>query len=477
MSMKKVIIGRVEEKKVLEDAYASIEPQFLAITGRRRVGKTYLVRTYFDSKIDFDFSGILNASYRQQLSNFHLSLMTQFRTPLSDEPPRNWQEAFYTLSLHLKKIRKSKRIVVFIDELPWLDTHRSNFLMGLDWFWNSWATKHNVLLIVCGSATSWMIHNLFNNRGGLHNRITKRVHLSPLNLKETQEYLTHHGVNLSHYQILQIYMSMGGIPYYLKEVRVGESAVQAMDRICFQRNGLLAGEFENLYKALFQNWEIHEKIIRTLAQKMRGLTRDELLPIVGLKDGGTFSKILKELEWCDFIASAQPFGKKKKDTRYRLQDEYSIFFLKFIDGKQRVNWKQLSASQSWKSWSGFAFENICIKHAEQIKVALGVGSVYCEVSSFRSKGNVDQEGTQIDLLLDRRDHVINVCEAKFYDKPFALTKALAQELRQKMLVFQAQTKTRKSMFPTIITTFGLAPNEHSIGFVQQSINMDDLFRF
>lgn len=475
--MKKAIVGRSEEKSVLKDAYESIEPQFLAITGRRRVGKTYLIRTFFESKIDFDFSGILNASYRQQLSNFHLSLTTQFPTPLSDEPPRNWQEAFYFLSQHLKRIRKGKRIVVFIDEMPWLATHRSNFLMGLDWFWNTWATKHNVLLIVCGSATSWMIHHLFNNRGGLHNRVTKRVHLAPFNLKETQEYLAYHKIVLSQYQILQLYMSMGGIPYYLKEVRVGESAVQAMDRICFQRNGLLAGEFENLYKALFLHWELHEKIIRALAQKMRGLRRDELLSVVGLKDGGTFTKILKELEWCDFIASTQPFGKKKKDALYRLQDEYSIFYLKFIEGKDRVNWKQLSGSQSWKSWSGFAFESICIKHAEQIKAALGVASVYCEVSSFQSIGDETREGVQIDLLIDRRDHVINVCEAKFYDKPIAITKALVQEMRHKIALFQERSKTRKVLFPTLITTFGIVPNESSIGFIQQVVRMEDLYRF
>jgi AAA+ ATPase superfamily predicted ATPase len=475
--MKKIIIGRKEEQLILKEAYSSKNPEFLAVTGRRRVGKTYLIRTYFDGQIDFDFSGIFNATYRQQLKNFQVALSSQFKRKSSLPRPNSWLDAFIQLAEQLRQFRKNRRLIVFLDEMPWLDTHRSNFLTGLDWFWNSWASQNNILLVVCGSATSWMIKHLYNNRGGLHNRVTKRLHLSPLNLNESKAYLAHQDIVLSDYQVLQLYMAMGGIPYYLKEVRKGESATQAIERICFQDNGLLASEFDNLYKALFDNSDSHERVIQALGSKMKGLTRKELLAVVGLKDGGTFSNVLNELEWCNFISRTYPFGKKKKEMLYRLRDEYSIFFLKFIHHQQHVNWQALSSTPTYKSWCGFAFESVCLKHPAQIKAALGIHGVYCELSSFHFRGNETEKGVQVDLLIDRRDQVINICEAKFYDKPFTLSKAYAQEFRRKVWAFQAQVQSPKSLFPTLISTFGLVPNEHSIGLIVQEVTLVDLFKF
>lgn len=475
--MKQVIIGRAEEQAIMKDAYESPRPEFVAVTGRRRVGKTYLIRNFFGGKIDFSFSGILNGGYQLQLQNFWASLNEQLPQKREMAEPQNWMEAFRLLAKCLQAKRRSKRMVVFIDELPWLDTHKSNFLSSLEWFWNAWASQHNVLLIVCGSATAWIINNLINHQGGLHNRITKRLHLSPFSLHETRAFLRHNQIALSDYQTLLLYMALGGVPFYLKEVRKGESALQAVDRICFRKGGLLNNEFDNLYKALFKNSEHHEKIIQALATKMKGLTRPELLELTGLSDGGTFTSLLSELEWCDFITSMRPFGKAKKETLYRLHDEYSLFFLKFMRNKKNVNWQQMATTQSWKAWSGFSFENICLKHIDQIKAALGISGIYSESSGFSHPGMEDQPGIQVDLLIDRRDEVINLCEAKFYDKPFALTKAQAQALQRKVGLFQTYSKTTKTLFPTLISPYALTPNMHSIGLVQQSATMDDLFKF
>ena len=473
--MKKEIVGRAEEKKLLKEAYASREPQFVAVTGRRRVGKTHLIRSFFDKKIDFEFTGTLNMDYQQQLRMFHNALQSYFKVKVEEKPPANWLEAFFSLSRHLQRLRR--RIVVFIDELPWLDTHKSKFLSALEWFWNSWASKSNVMLIVSGSATSWVIKKLYNNRGGLHNRVTKRVHLSPFNLWETERFLRLQKVSLARYQVLQLYMAMGGIPHYLKEARKGESAIQAIDRICFQPNGLLFTEIKNLYSALFVRSERHESVVRALVSKMKGLNRNEILKLTGLHDGGSFTEVLNELEWCNFISSSHAFGKRKKETLYRLQDEYSIFYLKFNGRNHHGNWLQLAATPVWKSWSGYAFESICIKHPAQLKAALGISGVYCEISSFQFVGNEFQKGTQIDVLIDRNDHVINVCEVKFYDKVFTMTKANVKEMMHMMAVLQEQTQTPKMLFPTLISTFGVTPNENSLGFVQQQITMEDLFAF
>ncbi|RYD77642.1 MAG: ATP-binding protein, partial [Sphingobacteriales bacterium] len=466
----------LEEQQLLEDIYNTNRADMLAITGRRRVGKTYLVRNYFLDQLHFELNGILNASLQQQLQNFDIAFKKFTKNKYAKKlPVANWIEAFELLTKYLDNIRSKKKLVIFIDELPWLDTHRSGFMAAFDWFWNTWASRKNILVIICGSASSWMTNKIINNRGGLHNRVTKRIHLRPFTLSETEAYLKFLHINLSRYQILELYMAMGGIPHYLKELKRGQSAAQNINRICFAKNGLLANEFDNLYNALFLNAKQHIGIVEALASKSKGLSRAEILTATKQADGGTFSKLLNELEQSDFISSSQPFQKVKKETVYRLTDEYSLFYLRFIKNKKNINWQQLAALPTYKTWSGYAFENICLKHILKLKEALGITSVYTEVSGIFYKGGPKEKGAQIDLLIDRQDSVINICEAKFYDKPFTVTKAYAEELRNKLAVFQQKTNTRKSLFLTLISPYGIVPNQHSIGFVQQEVKMDHLF--
>lgn len=471
--MAKEIIGRVDEQAILKQITSSNQADLLAITGRRRVGKTYLVKSYFHNKLDFEFSGILNATTEQQLQSFSYCLSKN--NTKKQINPNNWLEAFHLLSKKLNRIQKSRKIVVFIDEFPWLDTHKSSFLAAFDWFWNSWAVNKNILIIICGSAASWMITKIINNKGGLHNRVTKRIHLEPFTLHETELFLRKKGVILSRYQIIQLYMTMGGIPHYLNAVQKGESAAQNIHRIFFEKNGLLVNEFDNLYSALFKNSKQHIEIIFALAGKRKGLTRNEILDSSKSKDGGTFSKVLQELEWSGFISSSLPYNKTKKDTLYRLSDEYSLFYINFIYRQKNINWQQLSETPRWKSWSGYAFETLCMKHVSKLKEALGVAAVYTEIGSFYKKGTKNTEGTQIDLLLDRKDQVINLIEVKFLDKPFILTKSYADELRKKMAVFKQSTQSRKTIFVTLVSTFGIMPNQHSIDLIQQTVKQDDFF--
>jgi AAA+ ATPase superfamily predicted ATPase len=471
-----IILGRKPEQRILNEVAQSGKAHLVAITGRRRIGKTYLIRTYFQDQIDLEFSGVLNAGLKEQLQQFDYALRAREKKTGKRPIPENWMQAFQQLSAHLDSLKKNKRLVVFIDEFPWLDTHRSGFLSAFDSFWNSWASQRNITVIICGSATSWMIRKVINSRGGLHNRITKRIHLEPFTLQETEAFLRHQHVQLNRYQITTLYMAFGGVPHYLKEVAPGESAMQAIQRICFKKNGLLFHEFDNLYNALFQDAGNHLAIVKALAKKRKGLSRAMILALSKLKDGGTFSGILEELEWSGFIESYTPFGKLKKDKLYRLTDEFSLFYLTFMFQKKNVNWEQLSSGSVWNSWSGYTFESVCMKHLPQIKNALGIGSVYTESSSFIRKGNDGSDGTQIDLLIDRKDQVINLCEMKFTEHPFAVTKAYTTNLRQKMAVFKQETGTKKAVFLTFITSFGIIPNEHSIGLIQQQVQLDDLFR-
>jgi len=474
----KKLIGRIKEQAILKEILQSKEAELVSIVGRRRVGKTFLIQTVFRENIVFELTGIQNAPRLEQLQNFAIQLTKYSRNTIPVTTPQNWLSAFYLLSEYLETKLGTKKIVVFLDELPWMSTRKSGFIRGLGWFWNSWAIRKNIVVVICGSAASWMIQKVVRDRGGLHNRITKRIYLETFNLAETELFLKTKSPNIDRYQILQIYMAMGGVPHYLKEIKGGKSAIQNIDAICFSKNGLLKDEFDLLYPALFDNSEEHIKIIRLLAEKRKGLTRKEIVKNGKLSEGGNTSKIIEELLHSGFISPYYAFGKKKRDISYRLTDEYTLFYLKFIEKNRSEgtgSWKKLSQTQTWKSWSGYAFESIGLKHIHQIKKALGISGIYSEASTFYHQGNDEIPGCQIDLLIDRNDHVINICELKFYKEEYLITKAYAKDLRIKLATFRAAAKTKKQLFLTFLTTFPIIENKHSIGLIDEALTMDVLF--
>lgn len=476
--MDNIFVGRKEEQKILQQVFHSKEAEMVAVIGRRRVGKTYLIQTVYQNKIDFAFTGIQNSSKEEHLQSFSYQLKEFMQVPYPIKEPKNWLEAFHLLINFLKEKQKKEKLVVFLDELPWIATPKSGFLRALGYFWNSWAVQQNIVVVICGSAASWMIQKVVNDRGGLHNRITKRIFLDPFTLKETEEYLLSRNIHFNQYQIAQLYMTMGGIPHYLKEIEGGESAIQNIEKICFSRGGLLRGEFERLYFSLFANAEKHIAVIRALGTKKQGLTRQEIIKISTITNGGSLTKVLDELYQSGFISLYYPFGKKKKEKLYRLSDEYSLFYLQFIEDKiyqGNDTWQHLSQTQAYKTWSGYAFENLCLKHVPQIKKALGIAGIYAAAYSFYKKGTPTEKGAQIDLLLDRNDKVINLFEAKFYDEPYVMTKAYADKLRDKASIFKAATKTRSQLFWVLISAFGLKENKHSIGLISKSLSLEDLF--
>ena len=474
------LIGRKAEQEILHEALASPEAELISVIGRRRIGKTFLINTTYEKQIVFEIAGIQDAPLEGQLRNFTAQL-TKFigsglQMPI--QQPADWFDAFLLLIKYLEPLMDADKKVVFFDELPWLATRRSGFLQAFSYFWNSWASRENIVVVICGSAASWMIRKVVHHKGGLHNRITKRIHLRSFTLAETEQYLKSRSVHLDRYQMLHLYMAMGGVPHYLKEVKAGQSVVQNIDRICFSDTGLLKDEFSKLYPALFEQAENHVAVVRALAGKRQGMSRNEIVAKTGISSGGGATKILEELEQSGFISSYYPFGKKKREKLFRLTDEYSLFYLQFMENKKKEGagtWKHFSQTQAYKSWSGYAFESICLKHILQIKKALSIGGVYSLSSTFYKKGTNTEQGTQIDLVLDRNDHVINLFEIKFSIEVFSLTKSYSDTLRQKTSVFRHSTKTRKHLSWVMITTFGLQPNQHSLGLVDNDLTMDALF--
>ena len=473
------LAGRSEEIVHLSKIAASGEAELVAVYGRRRVGKTFLIRNFFGKQMAFEFSGIHDATLDQQLENF-ICVLSKTAGSLPLAKPSNWIQAFQLLADYLTPIIRKQRKVVFLDEFPWINTKRSGFLQAFENFWNSWACKqNNLIIVICGSAASWMIQNVIRNKGGLHNRVTRKLRLMPFTLAETEVYLKSRKINLDRYQILQLYMAMGGIPHYLKEIERGESAAQAIDRICFTKDGILNEEFQNLYLSLFENARTHMEVIRALARKNSGLSRNEIIESCRLTSGGGTTQLLEELRESGFITPYIPFGRTAKDALYRLTDEYSLFYIKFIENSRAAGpgtWIKLSTSPAWRSWSGYAFESICMKYSQSLKKALGIENVQTEISVWRQSAENGIDGSQIDMLIDRRDQCINICEMKFSLNDFEITKSYVKELEHKIKVFREHTKTRKSLFLTMVTTYGIKNSENHAGLVQSQVTMEALFK-
>lgn len=469
-------IGRTKELQVLQSIAQSSRSEFVAVFGRRRVGKTMLIREAFHGKFSFQLTAIANATKMQQLINFHTALARLGSSAEHLPVPENWFTAFQQLTAFLEK-SKADRKVVFLDELPWFDTAKSDFIQSLEHFWNSWAaSRSDITLVVCGSAASWMIHELINNRGGLHNRVTTKIRLEPFTLKEAEAMLRQKNQAIDRYQIIQFYMVSGGVPFYLDTFSGELSAMQNIENVCFAKDGLLRTEFDNLFRALFAKAERHTAVVEAIASKSKGLTRQEILTATALPNNGNTTRLLQELEESGFIRKYIPFQKTSRDSLYQLIDFYTLFYLKFIRGAQLYdenNWLNALESPGYRAWSGYAFEQICLCHVPQIKQALGISGMVSQTSSWRSHSR--ENGAQVDLLIDRRDHVINLCEIKFSLQPFTITKAYAAQLQQKISRFKTETDTKKAVWLTMITTFGLTKNEYAASLVQKELTMEVLF--
>lgn len=470
------LIARNKEIEELERLYSSGRSEFIIVYGRRRVGKTFLVNRLFGDRITFSYVGARKQSAKTQLQRFAIqlgdALGSVFAPSLS-----SWEEAFVELRKLIESKPRDERKVIFFDEMPWIDTPRSSFVAALEYFWNAWAAQRDdILFIACGSATSWMVDRLVKNRGGLHNRITAQIYLRPFSLRECEELLHSNGCIWDRYTITQCYMAFGGVPFYLTLMNGQESLAQNIDRLFFAKNARMSGEFDELFNALFPNAEKYIAVVKALAEHREGLMRSEIIDSTGIS-GGDLSKILENLQRCDFIDVYSRYKSTVRNSLYRISDPYVLFYFKFIHGnhsKDEHFWSHNINSRQVTAWQGFSFETICQLHLSQIKSRLGIGGIATSACSWRKVGSTAEQGAQIDLLIDRADRVINVCEMKFSETPYAITKDYEEKLRMKMAVFRQETKATKSLALTMVTTYGILPGIHS-GIVQNEVVINDLF--
>jgi uncharacterized protein len=471
------LIGRHTERAILDNLYNSKKPELLVLYGRRRIGKTYLIRKHFENRLCFDFVGSHKESTHIQLANFNRA----FKEQCSNKYPnaQNWSEAFEQLAKYLKTLPKTKKAVVFFDEFPWLDKPKANFLGAFEYFWNQHASKLNhVLFIACGSVASWVIKNLINNYGGLHNRVTQQLEIKPFSLHETEEILKARSLRFTQYQIVQLYMATGGIPFYLDAVPKASSIHQVIDKLFFVANSAFANEFNSLYASLFKKPEVYIQVIKTLAQHYYGLSRQQLLEQINIPAGGSFNRIMQQLEECGFVAKARPYGKKNREALFRVIDNFSVFYLQFVQNNKSKRlgvWQSLADTNMYKTWCGYAFENICLQHLPQIHAALGITGLYTEVTAWKIGKNEMGNGTQIDLIIDRKDGITHLCEIKFTNKPLLTTEAMVKTLAHRRALFEYFNKTRKNIVTTFITSFAATQNKYYKDEVFAEISLEQLF--
>ena len=474
-------VGRKVQLAELRRIINSDRPEFIAVYGRRRVGKTVLIKEAAGNNFAFFFTATNNVSKTEQLTNFILRLK-KYSGNDNIKVPKSWFEAFSLLGDYLDSLPKDKNKVVFIDELPWADTPKSGFLGAFENFWNTRCAGNNdVKLIACGSATSWIINKIINNRGGLHNRLTHQFVVEPFTLQEAKEYFQAYGFRLSEEKITEIYMIMGGIPYYFSLLDKSESVARNIDRLFFSKTGALKNEFEKLYAALFHSPGMHLDVVRVLAKKSIGLTRQEIIDKLKITSNGSFSAVLRELEECGFIRAYLPFKTSQKNNStgilYQLLDLYSLFYLRFVENNNYYDsdfWTSNYRDPQLNIWRGLAFEKLCLWHIPQIKEALGISGISSRICAWQGK-NEEGEKAQIDLLIDRRDDVVNICELKYYAGEFSITKKYASELEHKIDVFLQATKTRKTPVLTFVTSGGIKNNQYR-DMVQKEIVLSQLFR-
>lgn len=467
------IIGRKRELEQLYEAYQAEESLFVIVYGRRRVGKTFLIREAFGDKISFYATGVNQANKKLQIEYFYHALCKHSADPLP--LPNTWLEAFSAL-IGLLEASPEEKKVVFLDELSWMNGNDSSFLTALEWFWNSWASaRKDILLVCCSSATSWIVNKIFRNHGGLYGRVNRRIHLHPFTLRECEQFYESKGMHISRYDQMISYMAFGGVPYYLSMLDANKSLAQNIDELMFHPDGQLHDEYKNLYQAMFSNADNHLAIVSAIATKNKGLTRKEILSMTNLANAGSTTRVLDELEQSDFIRRYVSFGQKKRDEIYQLTDAYTLFYFHFLKNKTNNDasfWQHHLSSPLITSWAGYAFEQVCFAHTEQIKYAMGISGIAVSVSAWISKSK--EEKHQIDLVMDRADNIVDLFEIKFSTRPYTIDKQYAEQMQQRQWSFEQQTKTSKSCRLVMLTTYGLKPNVHS-GIVSKNLTMDDLF--
>jgi hypothetical protein len=478
-----MLIGRKKEIQTLKKIFKSSMAEFIVLYGRRRIGKTFLIREFFRKQncLFFQSTGLQKGSLKKQLRHFADAMSQTFAQGIQIKTPTSWDDSFKILNQFLETLKDNRKTIIFMDEVPWMATRKSGFLETLDYYWNHyWSARSNVILVVCGSSASWLIKNIIYNKGGLHNRCTCEIKLDPFDLEETHEYLLSKGIKFNKRHTLEIYMALGGIPYYLNYVEKGQSAAENIQNIFFDKKAPLKEEFNKLFSSLFNEAEAYVELIKLISQKKEGLSRAEIeLQSKLSPGGGRLTARLLDLERTNFIEAHIPWDKQRGEY-FKVIDEFSLFYIYWLLSKKQIKlpenyWLKQIETSAYHVWAGYAFEVVCYKHVDRIVKALNIKTAE-NISGWRFVSRKEKiPDAQIDLLIDRSDDAITLCEIKYTDKFFSINKDYAEKLRRKIKIFKEKTETKKQIFLAIISANGLKKNDYSDELISTTVTIDDLF--
>ena len=469
------IIGRREEIRELEKCEKSKKSELVCVYGRRRVGKTYLVEQSFANLFAFRATGVESGNTRTQLKSFYQRLVEAGDT--ERRVPQDWFEAFSRLEriLAAENIRRSihgKRIV-FFDEFPWFATPRSDFLEAFGEFWNRCGTAQgDFLFIICGSATSWIIKNILEDTGSLYNRVTSQIFLRPFSLRETELYMESRVFGWSRRQIVECQMIFGGLPYFFDLLNPDESLTWNINALIFKPHALLRHESKKLLEATLKKSPAYNDILKCLSSHYYGMQKNACFASLDISQG-TFSRAVEDLIKCGYVHESVDRYSKGHPLRLQLIDPFLLFHYNFLEKgySETTRFEDFKSDTGrYNNWRGHAFEILCMYHIDHIKNALGISGVRTNSYAWVSEKNE----AQIDLVLDRDDGIVNICEEKYTDTAFAVSAEYEERLLKKMDIYRAETKTKKALKIVMICTenlAGTANTEH----ITRVLTLDDLF--
>ncbi len=471
------IISRKEEKKDLEYCERSKKSELICVYGRRRVGKTFLVEQTFR---DFAFRavGLEKGTTKQQLKSFGQRLI-EYGDDIK-QTPENWFEAFSRLDKILsgESIRRSLngKKIVFLDEFPWFATKKSDFLVAFEDYWNRRGTQDgDLLFIICGSATSWIIKNVIKNTGNMFQRVTKKICVEPFTLAETELFFKDREFDWSREQIAECQMIFGGLPFFFDLMNTSQSLVKNINRLLFDKDALFGDETKKLLDATLSESPIYEKILSKLAFARYGIKKSELQVEIAAPNG-TYGRAVQDLVDCGYVIEYKKKYEEYNPLYIQLVDPFLLFHYHYLSKEKRIDsYEDLIGNIGrYDNWRGTAFEILCLNNTASIKSALGIRGVKTECYPWYNSTDKKNERVQIDMVIERADKITNLCEIKYTNKPFVIDASYEQELIKKRDIFKEKTGTSQALKVIIISAAGVSGTRYT-SYISDIITLDDIF--
>jgi AAA+ ATPase superfamily predicted ATPase len=407
----KQFIGRKVEIAQLTALIDLPRPSIAVIYGRRRVGKSELIRHVTQGKNVLSFEGLEGQPKHKQIKNFLFQLSAQ--SNIREKNISDWPDAL----ILLRTLTQDGQWIIILDEFQWMANYQNELVSVIKMIWEKYLSQNpDLTLILCGSIASFMKSKVLKS-SALYGRTDYELNLHELNLSEISEFFPGKGSD----EVIDTAMLVGGIPKYLELISEYPSLYDALEPLAFSQDGFFKTEYDRLFASHFGKKPIFMKIIQTLATNPYGLTTGKLAKEMQVASGGTLCHQLDDLESAGFLHSIIPFDKPEgsKLRKYILMDAYVRFYHSIIRGSMKettppnTQFHAIMSSPRYAAWAGMAFEFLCMRHHKEISRILGFHGIPYTAGPFFQRKTLDTPGVQIDLLFERSDKILVLCEMKY----------------------------------------------------------------